>query len=46
MNLTLKILKKIKDNVDYLKLKSLTTDENERQYNFGLALKKKILQDL
>ena len=37
----LKILKKIKDNVDYLKLKSLTTDENERQYNFWFSVKEK-----
>ena len=35
------IEKKIKDNVDYLKLKSLTTDENERQYNFWFSVKEK-----
>ena len=33
------IEKKIKDNVDYLKLKSFTTDENERQYNFWFSVK-------
>ena len=35
------IEQKIKDNVDYLKLKSFTTDENERQYNFWFSVKEK-----
>lgn len=33
------IEKELRNNVDYLKLKSLTSDENETQYNFWFGLK-------
>jgi|TARA_B100001063_G_scaffold48420_1_gene42257 hypothetical protein len=36
-----KIEEDIKNKVDYLKLKSLTTDENETQYNFWFGIKTK-----